>query len=80
VTGITGYRQLTADEIALLNEGKELGQQIGAFIERLEDLPQAVHPTDEGPAIDRRWLAIGKTGMQQALMAILRSIARPTTF
>jgi hypothetical protein len=80
MTGITGYRQLNADEITLVNEVKQLGLQIGALIERLEELPQAVHPTDEGPAIDRRWLAIGKTDLQRGWMSVVRAIARPTTF
>jgi hypothetical protein len=80
VTDITGYRHLNADEIALMNEAKELGQRIGAFIDKLDDLPQAVHPNDGGPAVDRRWLAIGRTKMQTGLMAVIRSIARPTTF
>ena len=32
---ITGYRQLTADEAALMNEGKALAEQCGAYIAKL---------------------------------------------
>jgi hypothetical protein len=36
---ITGYRQLTATEAALMNEGKALAEQCGAFIAKLRTLP-----------------------------------------
>lgn len=32
---IKGYRDLTAEEIALMNEGKALAEQCGAYIEKL---------------------------------------------
>jgi hypothetical protein len=77
---IVGYRQLNEAEIELMNEGKRLGEAIGAFFEKLEFLPRAWDNQTDGPAIDGRWLAIGKTDMQRGLMCTLRSIARPTTF
>lgn len=33
---ITGYRDLTAEEIGLMNEGKALAEQVGALVEKLE--------------------------------------------
>lgn len=73
---ITGYRDLTEEEIALMNEGKALAEQVAVWIEKLHT-SDAV-PTEEG--IDKRWLSIGKTHLQQGFMAAIRSIARPTTF
>ncbi|HFR0131008.1 TPA: hypothetical protein ACGT9A_005023 [Klebsiella pneumoniae] len=35
-TKIKGYRDLSAEEIALMNEGKELAQKVGEFVEKLE--------------------------------------------
>jgi hypothetical protein len=67
---ITGYRNLTQAEVDLMNEGKALGVQIGQYIDRVMATPD----------IDGRWVAIGKTHLQQGLMAVLRGIARPTTF
>jgi hypothetical protein len=81
---IKGYRDLSAEEIALMNEGKALSEQVGAFTEKLMALP-AVH-ADHGGApttpvsIDKRWASIGVTHLQQGFMAVIRSIARPTTF
>ena len=34
---ITGYRDLTAEEISLMNEGKALAEQVGAFSHRRND-------------------------------------------
>ncbi len=67
---ITGYRQLTVDEVDLMNEGKALAEQCGAYIEKLRD----------DPALDQRWVSIGATDLQRGFMAVMRGIAQPTTF
>ena len=67
---IKGYRDLSASEIALMNEGKALAEQVGAFIEKLA--------ADQ--STDKRWVAVGKTHLQQGFMAAIRGIAQPTTF
>lgn len=74
---IKGYRDLSAEEIALMNEGKDLAQKVGAFIEKLE-AAEFAQTSDQTP--DKRWLAIGKTDLQKGFMAVIRSIAKPTTF
>ena len=68
---ITGYRDLTEAEIALMNEGKALAEQCQAYIEKIDTF------MDEP---DRRWLSIGRTHLQEGFMAVIRSIAKPTTF
>ncbi len=86
---ITGYRQLDTSETALMNEAKSLAEAVGAFAEKLRtEHPPAdgIHPTgwktiwDGKPNIDKRWVAIGVTNLQQGFMALTRSIAKPTTF
>lgn len=67
---ITGYRDLSQAEIDLMNEGKALAEQCGAFIEKLHNLPSA----------DMRCVSIGKTELQTGFMWAIRGIARPTTF
>ena len=67
---VTGYRSLSQAEIDLMNEAKALGVQLGEFIDRLM----------ASGTCDNRWVAIGKTQMQQGLMAVIRGIAQPTTF
>ena len=70
---ITGYRTLSEEEIALLNEGKALAEQVGAYIDKLKS---NFAPTK----IDQRWVAVGATNLQQGFMALARSVAKPTTF
>ena len=78
---IKGYRDLTAEEIALMNEIKELGERCGDLVQRLKNS----RSPDERKAgvieqIDQRWVAIGATELQQGFMALIRAVARPTTF
>lgn len=68
---ITGYRQLSVEEVALMNEGKALAEQCGVFIAKLRAT---------GDAHDQRWVSIGATQLQQGFMAVIRGIAQPTTF
>ena len=68
---ITGYRELDDAEIAKLNEIKAIAQQVG-------DLVDAVAGIAAGS--DGRWVAIGRTHLQQGFMALARAIAKPTTF
>lgn len=73
---IKGYRDLTQEEINLMNEAKELAERVGELVAKLS-ASDAV-PTEAG--IDQRWLAIAKTDLQKGFMSLIRSIAQPTTF
>ena len=67
---IKGYRELTQEEINLMNEVKQKGVEFGDLFEKLEKIEN----------IDKRWLSIGKTDLQKGLMATIRAIARPEFF
>ena len=67
---ITGYRELSQDEINTMNKSKELASQVGDFIDELE----------KNGYVDKSWLAIAKTDLQKAFMSLTRSIAKPSTF
>jgi hypothetical protein len=77
---ITGYRQLSEAEVELMNEGKSLAEQCGAYVAKL----RAVGGSPDGPApglsLDQRWISIGSTDLQRGFMAVIRGIAQPTTF
>lgn len=81
---IKGYRDLTAEEIALMNEAKELGEQVRALVERVARLPQTpLQSGDAPPSITTepgRACSIARTELQTGFMWLIRSIARPTTF
>lgn len=70
---ITGYRQLSEQEVALMNECKALAEQCGDLVKKLRS-----DGTDFG--IDQRWVSIGATDLQTGFMALVRAIAQPTTF
>ncbi len=67
---ITGYRDLTQEEIDAMNAVKAKGIELGELVEKVRSIP----------GIDQRWASIGATDLQTGLMALTRSIARPTTF
>jgi len=67
---ITGYRQLSEAEAALMNEIKAEGLRLGELVAKLR--------ATEG--LDQRWVSIGATDLQTGLMALTRGVAQPTTF
>lgn len=87
---VTGYRQLSKAEVDLMNEGKALAEQCGAYIAKLRALPATGHDgvpfvneqTDgsQQPSVDQRWISVGATDLQRGFMSVIRGIAQPTTF
>lgn len=67
---IKGYRELTQEEIDLMNAIKTKGAELGELVEKLRG-------TD---GIDQRWVSIGQTDLQTGLMALTRAVAQPTFF
>lgn len=79
---ITGYRQLSETEVMLMNEGKALAEQCGAYIAKLRAYHDSKGGTQDGSELhlDQRWISIGATDLQRGFMAVIRGIAQPTTF
>ena len=73
---ITGYRQLSEIEVALMNEGKALAEQVAVYIDKLRKLT----PENTDSPLDQRWISIGVTDLQKGFMSVIRGIAQPTTF
>lgn len=69
-TSISGYRNLTQDEIDKINGIKRVGNVLGEMIEMLR----------QTPGLDQRWVSIAQTDLQKGIMAAVRSVAQPTTF
>lgn len=63
---IKGYRELSQEEINLMNEIKQQGE----LVSRLRDHKD----------IDQRWVSVGQTHLQQGVMALVRAVAQPTSF
>ena len=77
---ITGYRQLSEAEVALMNEGKALAEACGAYIAKLRKFPPPQTGGHIPGHLDQRWISIGATDLQTGFMAVIRGIAQPTTF
>lgn len=80
---IKGYRELSQEEIDLMNEAKELEAKCLALHTKIVQ-HIAEQETAGGEARERcrlaeanRWSSIGKTNLQTAFMALVRSIAQP---
>ena len=67
---IKGYRELSAEEIALMNEIKQQGVALGELVAKLR----------EAKTLDPRWISVGATDLQTGLMALTRAVAQPTLF
>jgi len=67
---VTGYRQLNEQEAALINEIKQHGVALGDLVAKLRSTQ----------GLDQRWVSIGATDLQTGTMALVRSVAQPTTF
>jgi hypothetical protein len=67
---IKGYRELSQVEIDLMNVIKEQGVRLGELVEALKNNADT----------DKRWVSIGATELQQGLMALTRSVAKPSFF
>lgn len=67
---ISGYRELSQQEIDAMNAIKKIGDEAGFLIEKLQEVP----------GIDQRALAIAKTELQTGFMWAVRSVAKPESF
>lgn len=67
---IKGYRDLSQEEIDLMNEAKSLAVQVGDLVTKIQ----------ANPLTDKRWASIGQTDLQKGFMSLIRAVAQPTTF
>lgn len=84
---VTGYRQLTPEQVALMNRIKALGNEVGALVAELRAMPATPahgvpYPAQHGllASLDQRWVSIGATHLQEGFMALNRAVAQPSTF
>lgn len=67
---ITGYRDLSQQEIDAMNKVKQKAAEVGQLIQELNHLEST----------DKRWVSIAKTDLQKGFMSAVRAVAQPTTF
>lgn len=64
---VSGYTAQSDDKVATVNINKQIEEQVLQRLDALKELP----------GIDQRWLAIGRTSIEQAFMAINRAVFQP---
>lgn len=64
---VSGYKPQTQQAVDLVNENKYLEELVLRQIDKLR----------QSYGVDPRWLAIGQTQLEQAFMAINRSVFKP---
>lgn len=64
---VGGYQPQNQTNVDLVNRNKQLEEHSLRVLDELAALPD----------VDKRWLAIGRTALEQAYMAINRSIFKP---
>lgn len=67
---IKGYRELSPEEVALMNEVKAKGEELGDLIAKLRALPSN----------DVQWIDVGELQLKQGIMSLVRCVAQPTSF
>jgi len=65
--GVRGYRDLPADDVALINAVKELQESVA-------NVWAAIYLR---PGTDQRWANIAKTHLEEGVSALVRSVAKP---
>lgn len=64
---VAGYRSQPNSNVELVNANKLLEEHALQILDELALMPE----------VDKRWLAIGRTQMEQAWMAVNRAIFKP---
>ena len=88
---ISGYRELTQQEIDLMNEIKALGIQLEAVcnkvVEHINTQWDVCVDDDDHAEMDRidkcesyKWESTGRQKLQEGLMNLTRAVAQPTFF
>lgn len=64
---VQGYRPQSGEAVALVNLNKQPEEQVLRALDLLA----------ANPEIDGRWLAIGRTAIEQGFMAVNRAVFKP---
>lgn len=64
---VSGYRPQSSGAVALVNRAKVIEERVLRFLDELK----------ADPAVDPRWLAIGRTQIEQGFMAANRAVFQP---
>ncbi|MBA9063101.1 hypothetical protein GGQ91_002489 [Methylobacterium fujisawaense] len=64
---VAGYRPQTDEALALVNANKDAEERVLRILDSLATRPD----------IDKRWLAVGRTAIENGFMAVNRAVFQP---
>lgn len=64
---VAGYVPQSPESVGLVNQNKIIEERILRRLDVMQNFPE----------VDKRWLAIGRTQLEQAFMALNRAIFKP---
>lgn len=79
---IIGYRDLTQEEINLMNRIKGIGKELEKLIDEVEHTNLVIGSTSELDEIaePQMWTNQAKINLKIGLMVLTRAVAKPTSF
>lgn len=87
---VTGYRDLTDDDVEIINACKAKANDLDAFIcaletrpatpQRASGQPEAMRAVPLDGSVDQRELAIARTKLQEGFMHLVKAVAQPRSF
>ena len=76
---IVGYRELTQDDIDLMNRIKKATSDMLTLHAEVQARIAATPPSEHlAIAEPEKWLEVGRTNIQIGAMALIRAVAQPT--
>lgn len=82
---IKGYRDLSQEEIDLMNKIKALAEQVGELVGEVQEVNDRDYFTDDeeisDPACEANgWIYSAKKDLQLGFMQLIRAVAKPQSF
>lgn len=76
---VAGYKAQSQSSVDLVNANKQIEEQVLRVLDQLAALTEPLDGDSivARKVVDQRWLAIGRTAIEQGFMAVNRSIFKP---
>lgn len=95
VVQLAGYRELTHEEVSLINEVKETGETLRRLLHKIDTIQTSnflhliehqdrhsatAHAVYLANTESHRWRSMAKDSFQVGMMQLVRAVAKPTNF
>lgn len=76
---VAGYKPQSSTAVDLVNQNKALEEQVLRMLDTLAAMkgPAASNDKPSEITVDQRWLAVGRTAIENGFMAVNRAVFKP---